>query len=197
MLIHYTTIDTPVGKCTLGAIDRSICWVSLNDCNRRFLSFVENYNNALKSNKYAYAMDLIAYNNNINVQDLIKNGLKPEEDNSHFNDILPLLDNYFNGEIVNFSTIKTIYLTGTAFQQSVWNALKLINYGKTISYGELAQSAGKPGAFRAAGTANGNNLIPLIIPCHRVIKSDGSIGGYSGGVDIKRKLLTIEGVILN
>lgn len=169
MIIHFTTIDTPIGKCTLGAINKAICWVSLNDDNTRFLSFVNSS----------------------------KSGIKAEEDPSQFNTVLPILENYFNGKRVNFSEIKTIYITGTPFQQSIWDALKLIDYGKTISYGELAKSIGKPGAFRAAGTANGKNLIPLIIPCHRVIKSDGTLGGYSGGLDIKAKLLKIEGIKLN
>lgn len=197
MIIYHTTIDSQVGPITLGLIHKAICWVSLNDDNKRFLTFIQSYNNELKSNKHRYAIDLIGSINKINVQDLIEKGLKPEEECTHFMDLLPVLNNYFNGKIVNFSTIKTIYITGTPFQHRIWDALKLINYGKTISYGELAQSAGNPGAHRAAGTANGQNLIPLIIPCHRVIKADGAIGGYSGGVDIKRKLLTIEGVKLN
>lgn len=81
---------------------------------------------------------------------------------------------------------------GTAFQQRVWQELRRIPFGATISYGELARRIGSPGASRAVGAANGANPIPIVIPCHRVIAADGSLGGYSGGLDFKRWLLAHE-----
>lgn len=83
-------------------------------------------------------------------------------------------------------------LRGTDFQRSIWNALREVPYGETISYGELARRAGHPGATRACGTANNKNPVPLFVPCHRVVASDGSLGGFAGGLPLKRKLLGIE-----
>ena len=81
---------------------------------------------------------------------------------------------------------------GTPFQQQVWEALKAIPYGKTVSYGEIAQAIGKPQASRAVGAANGKNPISIIFPCHRVIGSTGNLVGYGGGLAIKEKLLALE-----
>ncbi len=82
---------------------------------------------------------------------------------------------------------------GTDFQQRVWRALQAIPRGQTRSYGDIARKIGQPGAMRAVGLANGRNPIPLIIPCHRVIAADGSLGGFSGSLAVKRRLLEIEG----
>ena len=84
---------------------------------------------------------------------------------------------------------------GTPFQKDVWNALMKIPYGKTVSYSEIAKASGHPKALRAVGTAIGKNPIPVIIPCHRVIRSDGSIGGYALGIDLKIRLLRLEGAL--
>ena len=81
---------------------------------------------------------------------------------------------------------------GTDFQRLVWKALQNIPYGETRSYGEIAAMTGKPGASRAVGMANNRNPIAIIVPCHRVIGSDGSLTGYAGGLDLKRKLLELE-----
>lgn len=81
---------------------------------------------------------------------------------------------------------------GTAFQQRVWKSLQTIPYGETISYAELAKRTGNPKAARAVGSANGCNPIPIVIPCHRVIAADGTLGGFGGGLDVKQSLLTLE-----
>ena len=81
---------------------------------------------------------------------------------------------------------------GTEFQRRVWQELRRIPYGETISYGELARRIGRPDAIRAVGAANGKNPIPIVIPCHRVIGSDGSLTGFGGGLSIKRRLLDLE-----
>ncbi len=85
---------------------------------------------------------------------------------------------------------------GTKFQRAVWEAMRSIPLGGTVSYGELARKAGYPGAARAVGQAVGHNPIPLLIPCHRVIASDGTLGGFGGGPELKRALLKQEGVSL-
>jgi len=85
---------------------------------------------------------------------------------------------------------------GTAFQQDVWHGLQDISYGETISYAELAQRVGHPRAARAVGNANHRNPISIIVPCHRVINADGSLGGYGGGLWRKRWLLDLEGARL-
>ncbi len=82
---------------------------------------------------------------------------------------------------------------GTDFQKDVWHALMRIPYGTTVSYSELAKMSGHPGAQRAVGNAVGKNPIPIFIPCHRVIRSDGSIGGFSLGIELKKRLLRLEG----
>ena len=86
-----------------------------------------------------------------------------------------------------------IDVAGTAFQESVWRELRKIPPGETRSYAQIAAAIGQPKAVRAVGTANGDNHVAVLIPCHRVIRSDGSLGGYAGGVDRKRKLLDAEG----
>ena len=85
-----------------------------------------------------------------------------------------------------------IALHGTQFQIRVWNELLKIPYGVTVSYKYIACQIGNPRAARAVGTANHNNPIPIIVPCHRVVAANGGLGGYSGGVEIKRKLLALE-----
>lgn len=85
-------------------------------------------------------------------------------------------------------------LRGTDFQRAAWHALMRIPFGTTVSYAEQAAMVGAPRATRAIGSANGRNPIPIIVPCHRVIARDGSLGGYSLGLDMKRTLLALEGV---
>lgn len=83
-------------------------------------------------------------------------------------------------------------LRGTPFQRKVWRTLRRVPYGRTVSYAELARLCGHPGATRACGAANGSNPVPLFVPCHRVVGSDGSLGGFGGGQALKRKLLALE-----
>ena len=97
---------------------------------------------------------------------------------------------YFEGELKNFSV--KCHITGTAFQTKVLNELKTIPYGKTMSYSDVADRIGHPKAYRAVGSANGKNRLPIIFPCHRVISNNGELGGFSGGLSIKRKLLELE-----
>ncbi len=100
------------------------------------------------------------------------------------------LGEYFSGRRKTFTV--PLALEGTAFQVRVWRALLRIPYGQTRSYAELARSAGAPRACRAAGNANGQNRIAILVPCHRVIQGDGSLGGYGAGPARKRFLLRLE-----
>jgi O-6-methylguanine DNA methyltransferase len=97
---------------------------------------------------------------------------------------------YLAGERTDFDL--PLDLRGTDFQLKVWNALQQIPFGERRSYREIAQSIGRPKAVRAVGSANGSNPISLIVPCHRVINSDGKLGGYGGGLPLKARLLAME-----
>lgn len=97
---------------------------------------------------------------------------------------------YFRGELQRFSL--PLHPQGTPFQLRVWKLLLEIPYGETTSYGELARKLGSPSACRAVGLANGKNPISFVIPCHRVIGKDGSLTGYGGGLEMKRRLLSME-----
>ena len=101
------------------------------------------------------------------------------------------LEEYFSAGRREF-TMGTSFLEGTEFEKEVWQTLREVPYGETRTYKWLAEKIGKPHAFRAVGNALGKNPIPIIYPCHRIIESDGSLGGYSSGIDIKRRLLEIE-----
>ena len=113
-----------------------------------------------------------------------------EPDDEAFPDAVEQLEAYFAGDRTEFDL--ELDLVGTEFQRRVWAALLTIPYGETRSYGEIARQICSPGAFRAVGLANGHNPIGIIVPCHRVIGSNGSLTGYGGGIDRKRALLELE-----
>lgn len=112
------------------------------------------------------------------------------EDAAPFAELVRQLKAYFGGELKEFDV--PLRLEGTQFQLRVWHALQSIPYGETISYLELARRIGDTKAVRAVGLANGSNPIPIIVPCHRVIGSDGSLVGFGGGLETKQKLLALE-----
>jgi methylated-DNA-[protein]-cysteine S-methyltransferase len=100
------------------------------------------------------------------------------------------LEQYFAGERTEFDL--DVELEGTPFERRVWDEVRAIPYGETATYAEIAERIGRPGACRAVGRANGRNPVALIVPCHRVIGSDGSLTGYAGGLEMKRALLDLE-----
>ncbi|HXM64379.1 MAG TPA: methylated-DNA--[protein]-cysteine S-methyltransferase [Terriglobales bacterium] len=112
------------------------------------------------------------------------------EDRAPHRETIRQLQAYFAGDLENFDL--QLAPEGTPFQLEVWRRLCDIRYGETISYGELASRIGNPKASRAVGLANGSNPIPIVIPCHRVIGSNGKLTGYGGGLPIKEKLLALE-----
>ncbi|MFK4221785.1 methylated-DNA--[protein]-cysteine S-methyltransferase [Streptomyces sp. NPDC019890] len=113
-----------------------------------------------------------------------------EEDSAPFRETIRQLDAYFARELTEFDL--PMRLEGTPFQRGVWDQLRQIPYGETRTYGELAEALGNRGASRAVGLANGKNPIGIIVPCHRVIGSSGSLVGYGGGLDRKQRLLAFE-----
>jgi methylated-DNA-[protein]-cysteine S-methyltransferase len=113
-----------------------------------------------------------------------------KQNRAAFAEVIRQLQAYFRGELRVFDV--PLAMEGTEFQLRVWNALRAIPYGETISYAQLAERIGNPKAVRAVGLANGSNPIPIIVPCHRVIGSDGSLTGFGGGLSTKKKLLELE-----
>jgi methylated-DNA-[protein]-cysteine S-methyltransferase len=125
------------------------------------------------------------------------NGRRPKspspawvENKNPFKEAIRQLRAYFAGKLTEFAL--PLVLEGTEFQLLVWRNLQKIPYGETLSYGQLAKRIGSPDAARAVGLANGSNPIPIIIPCHRVIGSNGDLTGFGGGLPIKKKLLALE-----
>ena len=121
-----------------------------------------------------------------------------EPDRSHwtpadpgaFTGTVEQLDAYFAGTLTEFDV--DLDVAGTPFQRRVWTALQAIPYGETRTYGQIADQIGSPGASRAVGLANGRNPVSIIVPCHRVIGSNGGLTGYGGGLDRKKTLLALE-----
>ncbi len=117
-------------------------------------------------------------------------GVDWQQDDSAFEDAKAQLDEYFAGTRKAFDL--KLAPSGTRFQLDVLAALREIPYGETRSYRDIARRLGRPGAVRAVGAANGRNPLPIVIPCHRVIGSNGSLTGFGGGLDAKRFLLELE-----
>ena len=108
-------------------------------------------------------------------------------------EVIERLDRYFDGEPVDFSDIPVEVMDSTDFQQQVWNIIDQIPYGEVRSYQWIAEQIGKPKSARGVGNAVGANPFPILRPCHRVIRSNGALGGYGGGLERKRQLLALEG----
>ena len=129
--------------------------------------------------------------NKIIDSDFLSRKIKISSEDQKVKQVFKQLQEYFRRERKEFDL--PLEISGTDFQKRVWNELTKIPYGETISYGELANRMGDKNLMRAVAAANGANPIPIIIPCHRVIGSDGSLTGYGGGLDVKKKLLELEG----
>lgn len=167
--VYYNYFTSPIGIIYIAFSPRGICQISWNSLEEE--EFSHNLQKRLKTNP---------------VRDRgLGGGLK--------NGILA----YLAGEKKIFTEYELDISQGTSFQRQVWKEVKKIAYGHTSSYQRIAQQIGSPNAQRAVGQANAQNPIPLIIPCHRVIRSDGKLGGYGGGVEIKKRLLELEGVNLS
>ena len=122
-----------------------------------------------------------------------KRGFKFEESPRLLQPYVSELEEYFAGNRREFTF--PLDLRGTDFQIACWRSLLDIPYGETRTYADIARAVGKPNAFRAVGMANNRNPVAIVVPCHRVIASDGTLCGYGGGLDVKRKLLELEGAL--
>lgn len=164
MKLYYTTFKSPVGEILATRTEKGLNFITFPKSTwQRFFS-------ALKKDE------------NIDLK----------KDEKKFSSLKKTLKPYFAGKKVKFKG--SLDLTGgTAFQKRVWKAMLKIPYGQTKSYGWLARQVGGKNKARAVGAACGANPIPIVIPCHRVIREDRTLGGYGGGLSIKRKLLKIEG----
>ncbi len=161
--IVATRLPTPLGEMVAGATDEGICLLEF--AGRESLSV-----------RLAQVEERL--------------GALVSGEHRHTRALKLELGEYFAGNRREFSV--PLVLAGTGFQERVWGALQSVPYGATISYAELARQAGAGGGVRAVGRANGENRIAIVVPCHRVIRSDGSLGGYSGGLGRKRRLLDLE-----
>jgi len=124
--------------------------------------------------------------------ELLKMGYSLKEDPFYLEEEVSILKSYFLGERVDFSGIPISFITGTDKEKMVWKELSEIPYGKTVTYSFIAEKIGLPNAPRFVGNAVGKNPVPIIIPCHRVIRKDGTLGGFSAGLHIKKYLLDLE-----
>lgn len=165
MIIKYTPVATPIGELVAAATDTHLV---LLEYERRRM-----YEEQLQRVRTAFTCEL-------------ERGESPV-----FEQLRAELDEYFRGERKDF-TVPLSY-PGTPFQTRVWDELRRIPCGETTSYARLAERIGNPGSIRAVGRANGDNRIAIIIPCHRVIGSNGQLVGYGGGLWRKKKLLELEG----
>lgn len=164
MNISKTHIETPLGEMIACATNKGIC--------------------------------LLEFNNRKNIEGQFQktekelNNIIVEEDNIHFDLLKKELAAYFRRELNQFTV--PLDLIGTEFQKKVWQALLTIPYGKTVSYLQQSEAMGNPLSIRAVANANGMNKIAIIVPCHRVIGSNGKLTGYAGGLEKKRWLLNME-----
>ena len=167
-LVHITRILTPLGPMVAGATDSGLC----------LLEFAERRMLETQLRRIAKRLDAVLVPGETDVTRLVAREL----------------ERYFDGELQDFSV--PLEPAGTPFQQAVWEELRTIPYGETRSYGEQARGIGRPTATRAVARANGDNRIAIIIPCHRVIGSDGTLTGYGGGLWRKKRLLELEQGVL-
>ncbi len=165
--VYCTSFDSKIGPIYVASTDNGICKVSIpKESKKDFFHWLADH----------FDDDEVV------------------ENKSHNKDIIDQLARYFNGKLAKFSV--PLDQIGSPFQQRVWKELVKIPYGSTITYKQLARRVGVPRGFRAVGRANGSNPLPIIIPCHRVISHDGSLGGYSSGIKTKEFLLRLEGAII-
>ncbi len=169
--LHSTSLDSPVGRLFLAASDRGLVALEFDVRLPGQQSIRPNPRDVQKeSSDFGF-----------------------ENSPGRMQPYLSELEEYFSGVRRNFTF--QLDLRGTDFQIACWRALLAIPYGETRAYADIARAVGKPNAFRAVGMANNRNPIAIVVPCHRVIASDGTLCGYGGGLDVKRKLLELEGAL--
>ncbi|MFD2370321.1 methylated-DNA--[protein]-cysteine S-methyltransferase [Brevibacillus sp. GCM10020057] len=165
--LGYTIMDSPIGPLLLASTERGLCFIEF-DADESGLGQLQRWS------KKTFL------------------GVAPVRDDARNEAARTQLQEYFAGERREFALPLDLY--GTPFQKSVWHALTKIPYGETRSYKDIALAIGAAKAVRAIGGANNRNPIPIVIPCHRVIGSNGALVGYGGGLAIKEHLLALEGI---
>ena len=165
MTRHHTVLDSPLGPLTVVTEDAGVCGLYVEQGLRKALE-----------RRTAEGAPL-------------GDPCRPEDDRV-LSSVSEQLTAYFDRELTDFDV--PVAAVGTPFQQRVWSALRDIPYGRTRSYGDLAATLGNPAASRAVGAANGRNPVSIVVPCHRVVGSNGRLTGYSGGLTTKEQLLAHE-----
>lgn len=166
-MIYCTSFDSKIGLIYVASTDRGVCKISVpRQTKRDFLRWLRE---------------------NFDENEVVDN-------KSHNKEVIDQLTRYFNGKLAKFGV--SVDLIGTPFQIRVWKELLRIPYGTTISYKQLARRIGTSKGFQAVGRANAANPIPIIVPCHRVIGTDGSLIGYASGIKTKEFLLKLEGALM-
>jgi O-6-methylguanine DNA methyltransferase len=162
-IVHTARVDSPIGTLRVASTAEGLAYVELPHANGRGLA---------------------GWLRRVAPEAKCVEGYAPNRD------AVRQLEEYLAGKRTSFDL--AMDLRGTPFQLEVWSALREIPYGETRSYAEIAREVGRPAALRAVGTANGSNPLAIVVPCHRVIASDGSLGGYGGGLPLKARLLAME-----
>ncbi len=165
--VYCTSFDSRIGRIYVSSTEKGVCKISVpRESRKDFFDWLERH----------FDLDCVVDNRSKN------------------REVIDQLTRFFNGKLAKFTC--PIDLVGTPFQIRVWKELIKIPYGTTITYKQLAKRVVAPQAFQAVGRANGANPLPIIVPCHRVIGSDGSLIGYSCGIKTKEFLLRLEGSII-
>lgn len=165
-IIHYTIMDSPIGEIMFAATDKGLCWLTFGSEEPAVLSLKR------------WAKSQLQCEQVVNEQTPL------------LVDALKQFQQYFAGERLSFDIPLDVY--GTAFQKKVWDQLTKIPYGEVCSYKDVAIAIGAPKAVRAVGGANNRNPLSIIVPCHRVVGSNGALVGYGGGLNVKEFLLRLE-----
>jgi len=166
-MVYCTSFDSRVGLIYVASTEKGVCKVSVpRETKKDFLKWLH--------------------------QNFSDNEVR--ENKSRNKEVIDQLNRYFSGKLARFTC--SVDLMGTPFQMRVWKELTKISYGTTISYKQLAKRIGTSRGYQAIGRANANNPVPIIIPCHRVIGTDGSLVGYAAGVKTKEFLLKLEGALM-
>ena len=166
-MVYCTSFDSKVGLVYVASTDKGVCKISLpRQTKRDFIRWL---------------------NENFEDSEVVDN-------KSRNRDVIDQLNRYFNGRLAKFTC--SLDVIGTPFQTRVWKELTKIPYGTTISYKQLAKRIGTSRGFQAVGRANAANPLPIILPCHRVLGTDGSLVGYASGIKTKEFLLKLEGALM-
>lgn len=177
-LLHTTSIHSPVGPLFLAASAKGLVALEFDARLPGQQSIRPNHRDLRRENNSARET---------------KTGFDFEDSRQFMQKYVNAVEEYFAARRREFSF--PLDLRGTEFQLACWRALLAIPYGETRTYADIARAVNKPNAFRAVGMANNRNPIAIVVPCHRVIASDGTLCGYGGGLDVKRKLLELEGAL--